>query len=109
MININELKNLVEQDIRQAYIEVINDNQLVDTGALRDTVIVTAGDSLKDLTITLQTQYYYKYLDEGTIYIEPYDLTTQLLNHDLWLKAEDRLGDIVLGIIENTLDGFPTE
>jgi hypothetical protein len=108
MANLNELRTLIEQDITQAYKEVINDNDLVDTGALRDTVQVNLTD-FRNLNITIETQYYYKYLDSGTIYIEPYNLTEQLLNHELWLRAEDRIGDVIVAIIENKLNGFPKE
>jgi len=102
MASLNELLTLIERDRLQAYHEVIEENNLVDTGLLRDSARVEIDD---DFTIRLITQDYYTYLDEGTRYIEPYDLTQQIINHELFLRAEERIGEAIALEIENKLKG----
>lgn len=99
-----EIKSQIEQDILQAYREIIKSNNLVDTGALLSSAEIEID---LDSNIRLIAENYYKFLDDGTKYINPYDLTTQIINHPLFEKAENLLEDYLLLLIEEQL--FPNE
>jgi len=100
-MELDEIKNLMINDITQAYKEVIDENQLVDTGTLRDTVLVEIDDNFN---INIKTEFYYKFLDEGTRRgIRPYNLTEQLENHPLFKRAMMYYEDILTIKILNSL------
>lgn len=54
---------------------------LMDTGTLYDSIRISAmtGDELNKINVTINAVYYYFFLDEGTIYIEPFDITERWL------------------------------
>ena len=74
----NKLARSLQQEIRSL--------GLVDTGALYESVRISAmtGDKLNVITMTINAMYYYLFLDEGTKRgIPPYSIT------DSWLKRSD--------------------
>ena len=74
----NKLARSVQQEIRSL--------GLVDTGALYESVRISAmtGDKLNVITMTINAMYYYLFLDEGTKRgIPPYSIT------DSWLRRSD--------------------
>lgn len=74
----NKLARSLQQEIRAL--------GLVDTGALYESVRISAmtGDKLNVITMTINAMYYYLFLDEGTKRgIPPYSIT------DSWLRRSD--------------------
>lgn len=74
----NKLARSLQQEIRSL--------GLVDTGALYESVRISAmtGDKLNVITMTINAMYYYLFLDEGTKRgIPPYSIT------DSWLRRSD--------------------
>lgn len=74
----NKLARSLQQEIRSL--------GLVDTGALYESVRISAmtGDKLNVVTMTINAMYYYLFLDEGTKRgIPPYSIT------DSWLRRSD--------------------
>ncbi len=85
MATTEEIQNLIINDITAAYKEVIDRNGLVKTGELRDSVVV---EFENEFNLNIKTQFYYKFLDEGTRRgIRPYELTRQLEEHPLFRRA----------------------
>jgi hypothetical protein len=83
----NKLAKALQQEIRAL--------GLVDTGALYDSVRISAmtGDELNRINITVNVLYYYFFLDEGTIYIAPQNIT------DKWL-ASSRVQSIISEVVQ---------
>lgn len=74
----NKLARSLQQEIRAL--------GLVDTGALYESVRISAmtGDKLNVITMTINAMFYYLFLDEGTKRgIPPYSIT------DSWLRRSD--------------------
>jgi hypothetical protein len=74
----NKLARSLQQEIRSL--------GLVDTGALYESVRISAmtGDELNTITMTINALFYYLFLDEGTSRgIPPYSIT------DNWLRRSD--------------------
>jgi hypothetical protein len=74
----NKLARSLQQEIRAL--------GLIDTGALYDSVRISAvwGDKLNVITMTINAMFYYLFLDEGTSRgIPPYSIT------DSWLRRSD--------------------
>lgn len=101
MATIEEIKKLMEEDIKSAFQDVIESEGLVDTGLLRDTIQVVISD---DLTVQVFTQDYYKFLDEGTKYIRPYDITEKVLQSPYFQRVEQYYEEAFAIIIENSLN-----
>jgi len=83
----NKLARSLQQEIRSL--------GLVDTGALYESVRISAmtGDELNTINMTINAMFYYLFLDEGTKRgIPPYSIT------DKWLQRSDTqaiIGEIV--------------
>ena len=71
----NKLAKALQQEVRSL--------GLVDTGALYDSIRISAmtGDEFNRIDITVNALYYYFFLDEGTIYIDAFNIT------DAWLAS----------------------
>lgn len=95
-----EIKALIEQNILKAFKEVISSNGLIDTGTLQNSATVDIDD---DFNIVLQAEDYYKFLDEGTKYINGYGLTEEIIEHALFKSAEILLEDYIVLMIEEQL------
>jgi hypothetical protein len=95
-----EIKALIERNVLQAFREVISSNGLVDTGTLQNSATVDIDD---DFNIVLRAEDYYKFLDEGTRYIDSYGLTNELIEHELFKRAEFLLEDYIVLMIEESL------
>lgn len=83
----NKLAKALQQEIRSL--------GLVDTGALYDSIRISAmtGDELNRIDITVNALYYYFFLDEGTVYIDAFNIT------DAWL-ASSRVQSIISEIVQ---------
>jgi hypothetical protein len=70
---------------------------LIDYGTMYDSVRISAmtGTELNRIDITVSVMYYYFFLDEGTIYIDAFDIT------DRWLDSP-----IVQGIINEIVQDY---
>jgi hypothetical protein len=100
MPTIQEIRIEIEQLILDAFRETIIENSLVDTGFLRDSATVEIDN---DFNITISAADYYKFLDEGTKFIRPYDLTEEILEHPSFKRAEELLEEYILLKIESVL------
>lgn len=74
---IEDVKTLIERALRQ----IIVKEDLVDTGDLRDNIVVDIFEGSDTFTISIFTMDYYKYLTEK------YDLDYQLENHPDYIEA----------------------
>lgn len=83
----NKLAKALQQEVRSL--------GLVDTGALYDSIRISAmtGDELNRIDITVNALYYYFFLDEGTVYIDAFNIT------DTWL-ASSRVQNIISEIVQ---------
>ena len=83
----NKLAKALQQEIRSL--------GLVDTGALYDSIRISAmtGDEFNRIDITVNALYYYFFLDEGTVYIDAFNIT------DAWL-ASSRVQSIISEIVQ---------
>lgn len=83
----NKLARALQQEIRSL--------GLVDTGALYDSIRISAmtGDEFNRIDITVNALYYYFFLDEGTVYIDAFNIT------DAWL-ASSRVQSIISEIVQ---------
>lgn len=83
----NKLAKALQQEIRSL--------GLVDTGALYDSIRISAmtGDEFNRIDITVNALYYYFFLDEGTVYIDAFNIT------DAWL-ASSRVQNIISEIVQ---------
>jgi len=100
-MSLDELKVLIEGYILEACRDTIQDLGLIDTGALLNSFKVEVDD---ELNINIFAEDYYEYLDEGTRYIEPFNITEEILQHDLYIKAELLIEDYFVSIIDNLFD-----
>jgi hypothetical protein len=101
MEEINQALEIIGNDIKTALQEVIEDNQLIDTGLLRDSVNIR----IENGKIEIFTQDYYKFLDEGTRRgIRAYRLTEQLEQHPLYIGALQKLELVFTQIIIKRLN-----
>ena len=83
----NKLAKALQQEVRSL--------GLIDTGALYDSIRISAmtGDELNRIDITVNALYYYFFLDEGTVYIDAFNIT------DAWL-ASSRVQNIISEIVQ---------
>lgn len=83
----NKLAKALQQEVRSL--------GLVDTGALYDSIRISAmtGDEFNRIDITVNALYYYFFLDEGTVYIDAFNIT------DAWL-ASSRVQGIISEIVQ---------
>ena len=83
----NKLAKALQQEVRSL--------GLVDTGALYDSIRISAmtGDEFNRIDITVNALYYYFFLDEGTVYIDAFNIT------DAWL-ASSRVQNIISEIVQ---------
>lgn len=101
MANLNEIKLRMEEDIKTAFQYVIEQEGLVDTGLLRDTIEVNISD---DFEIEVNAQEYYTYLDEGTKYIQPYNITDKVLESPYFQRVLEYYEEAFAQIIEDNLN-----
>jgi hypothetical protein len=79
---------------------------LIDYGTMYDSVRISAmtGTELNRIDITVSVMYYYFFLDEGTIYIDAFDIT------DRWLDSpivQSIIGEIVQDYIQWQFEKYP--
>jgi hypothetical protein len=79
---------------------------LIDYGTMYDSVRISAmtGTELNRIDITVSVMYYYFFLDEGTIYIDAFDIT------DRWLDSpivQGIIGEIVQDYIQWQFEKYP--
>ena len=79
---------------------------LIDYGTMYDSVRISAmtGTELNRIDITVSVMYYYFFLDEGTIYIDAFDIT------DRWLdspQVQSIIGEIVQDYIQWQFEKYP--
>ena len=94
----NKLAKALQQEVRSL--------GLVDTGALYDSIRISAmtGDEFNRIDITVNALYYYFFLDEGTIYIDAFNIT------DAWLassKVQNIISEIVQEYIAWQFEKYP--
>jgi hypothetical protein len=94
----NKLAKALQQEVRKL--------GLVETGALYDSIRISAmtGDELNRIDITVNALYYYFFLDEGTIYIDAFNIT------DAWLassRVQNIIGEIVQEYIAWQFEKYP--
>ena len=79
---------------------------LIDYGTMYDSVRISAmtGAELNRIDITVSVMYYYFFLDEGTIYIDAFDIT------DRWLdspQVQSIIGEITQDYIQWQFEKYP--
>ena len=79
---------------------------LIDYGTMYDSVRISAmtGSELNRIDITVSVMYYYFFLDEGTIYIDAFDIT------DRWLDSQEVqsiIGEITQDYIQWQFEKYP--
>jgi hypothetical protein len=79
---------------------------LIDYGTMYDSVRISAmtGEELNRIDITVSVLYYYFFLDEGTIYIDAFDIT------DRWLdspQVQSIIGEITQDYIQWQFEKYP--
>ena len=79
---------------------------LIDYGTMYDSVRISAmtGEELNRIDITVSVMYYYFFLDEGTIYIDAFDIT------DRWLdspQVQAIIGEITQDYIQWQFEKYP--
>lgn len=94
----NKLAKALQQEIKKL--------GLIDYGTMYDSVRISAmtGTELNRIDITVSVMYYYFFLDEGTIYIDAFDIT------DRWLASSDVqtiIGEIVQDYIQWQFEKYP--
>lgn len=88
--------NEISRDLTSGLQQVIEQEGLVDTGLLRDTIQVVINP--QTLEIEIYGQYYYTFLDEGTRYIRKRNITDKFVQSPFYQSAVNRL--------ETTLDEY---
>lgn len=94
----NKLAKALQQEVRSL--------GLVDTGALYDSIRISAmtGDEFNRIDITVNALYYYFFLDEGTVYIDAFNIT------DAWLsssRVQNIISEIVQEYIQWQFEKYP--
>ena len=79
---------------------------LIDYGTMYDSVRISAmtGTELNRIDITVSVMYYYFFLDEGTIYIDAFDIT------DRWLdspQVQSIISEIAQDYIQWQFEKYP--
>ena len=79
---------------------------LIDYGTMYDSVRISAmtGEELNRIDITVSVMYYYFFLDEGTIYIDAFDIT------DRWLdspQVQAIIGEITQDYTQWQFEKYP--
>jgi hypothetical protein len=94
----NKLAKALQQEVRKL--------GLVDTGALYDSIRISAmtGDEFNRIDITVNALYYYFFLDEGTVYIDPYNITDSWLNSS---RVQAIISEIVQEYIQWQFEKYP--
>ena len=94
----NKLARALQQEIKKL--------GLIDYGTMYDSVRISAmtGEELNRIDITVSVMYYYFFLDEGTIYIDAFDIT------DRWLdspQVQAIIGEITQDYIQWQFEKYP--
>ena len=94
----NKLARALQQEIKKL--------GLIDYGTMYDSVRISAmtGEELNRIDITVSVLYYYFFLDEGTIYIDAFDIT------DRWLdspQVQSIIGEITQDYIQWQFEKYP--
>jgi hypothetical protein len=94
----NKLARALQQEIKKL--------GLIDYGTMYDSVRISAmtGEELNRIDITVSVMYYYFFLDEGTIYIDAFDIT------DRWLdspQVQSIIGEITQDYIQWQFEKYP--
>ena len=92
-INLTKELSQISRDIEDTLKDIIQKEGLIDTGRLYNSVSVT----IKDNELEIETEDYYKYLDEK------YQLTKQLENSSAFDNAIKRLEEGISKQIETKL------
>lgn len=90
---IKEAERLIEDLIKKE----INKKGLVDTGALLDSIDVTIKETSKGLSIQVEAEDYYTFLDEE------HNITEDALASSGFNKVEEKLGDAYVDLIEEKI------
>jgi hypothetical protein len=79
---------------------------LIDYGTMYDSVRISAmtGTELNRIDITVSVMYYYFFLDEGTIYIDAFDITERWLDSPI---VQSIIGEIVQDYIQWQFEKYP--
>jgi hypothetical protein len=94
----NKLAKALQKEIKQL--------GLIDTGSLYDSIRISAmtGDELNKINVTINALYYYFFLDEGTIYIAPQDITEKWLASS---EVKSILGEVMQEYIAWQFQEYP--
>jgi hypothetical protein len=93
--------NEISRDLTSAIQQVIEQEALVDTGLLRDTIEVRIDPN--SLNIDILAQEYYTYLDDGTRYIRPRNITDKFIQSPFYLAATNRLEEALDNYFQNLI------
>ncbi len=96
-----QAKSLIEDYLRQAFRETIQELGLVDTGTLLASIEVNVDD---EMNINISAEDYYVYLDNGTRYIDSYNITEEVQKNPNYDKAIDVLEEYYVTLIEQSFD-----
>jgi hypothetical protein len=96
-MKVSDLKRIVDLVCK----DVITREGLIKTGQLLRSIESDVRFNQNDITIEIEAVYYYEYLDEGTRYIKPYNLTDKILNDSRVIKA---IEDFLVEWIEKRID-----
>jgi hypothetical protein len=96
-----QAKSLIEEYLLQACRETIQELDLIDTGTLLNSFQVTVED---DMGITIVTEDYYTYLDDGTKYITAYNITEEIQKNPNYDRAIEVLEEYFITLIEESFN-----
>jgi hypothetical protein len=101
-----KVKYATRNKLAKALQKEIKNLGLIDTGSLYDSIRISAmtGDELNKINVTINALYYYFFLDEGTIYIAPQDITEKWLASS---EVKSILGEVMQEYIAWQFQEYP--
>jgi hypothetical protein len=101
-----KVKYATRNKLARALQREIKSLDLIDTGALYDSVRISAmsGTRLNEINIVVNVLYYYYFLDEGTQYIGAFDITEKWLGSS---EVQSIIGEVMQQYIEWQFQTYP--
>ena len=99
------VKYPTRKKIQRILQQLISEAGAIDTGAMYDSVRINANiPALGELEIQIVAMYYFGFLNNGTIYIAPYDFCAELTNR---LNSEGITAEIYSQYTEWMTERYP--
>jgi hypothetical protein len=96
-----DYKRRIEDFLLQACRETISNLGLVGSGKLLSSFEISVNDNME---ISISAEDYYKFLDEGTRYIEPYLITEEIQKNSNFDRALEVIEEYYAELIEQSFE-----